>query len=175
MKIIMETNRTFLREMDENDFDELCNILQNIEVMYAYEHSFTKKEVWDWLNKNIERYNKNGHGLWAVMQKETNIFLGQCGLTIQSINGKDYLEIGYLFKKDYWHKGYATESAIACKEYAFEKLNSKNVYSIIRTNNIASQKVAERVGMKIIDTIVKHYYNIDMPHYIYGIKNMKIK
>jgi RimJ/RimL family protein N-acetyltransferase len=76
MKIIMETNRTFLREMDKNDFDDLCKILQNIDVMYAYEHSFTEEKVWNWLNKNIERYNKNGHGLWAVIQKETNIFLG---------------------------------------------------------------------------------------------------
>ncbi|MDR1249221.1 MAG: GNAT family N-acetyltransferase [Treponema sp.] len=175
MKKIIETDRTFFREMDANDFDDLCKILQNIDVMYAYEHSFTEEEVWNWLNKNIERYNKNGHGLWAVIQKETNIFLGQCGLTIQETDGKEYLEIGYLFKKDYWHKGYAAESAIECKEYAFKILNSKNVYSIIRRNNIASQKVAERVGMKIINTIVKHYYNIDMPHYIYEIKNMETK
>ncbi|GHV71760.1 acetyltransferase [Spirochaetia bacterium] len=172
MEIIMETDRTYLREMVENDFDELCTILQDIDVMYAYEHSFTKEEVYDWLNKNIERYNKNGQGLWAVIHKETNIFLGQCGLTIQKINEKEYLEIGYLFKKEYWHKGYATETALACKEYAFDKLKSRNVYSIIRTNNIPSQKVAERAGMKIMDTIIKHYYNIDMPHYIYGIKNV---
>jgi RimJ/RimL family protein N-acetyltransferase len=94
---------------------------------------------------------------------------------MQNVGGNEYLEIGYLFKKDYWHKGYATESAIECKEYAFKTLKSKNVYSIIRTNNISSQKVAERVGMKIINTIIKHYYSIDMPHYIYEIKNIEIK
>ncbi|MDR2475874.1 MAG: GNAT family N-acetyltransferase, partial [Bacteroidales bacterium] len=170
-KTITETERTFLREMNPNDFDELCKILQDADVMYAYEHTFSNEEVLNWLNKNIiESYDKNSFGLWAVIHKETNVFLGQCGLTIQKVNEKEYLEIGYLFKKEYWHKGYATEAAIKCKEYAFNKLNAKSVYSIIRDNNTASQNVAKRVGMKKMDTIIKHYYNIDMPHYIYGIK-----
>jgi RimJ/RimL family protein N-acetyltransferase len=171
-KTIMDTERTFLREMNQNDFDDLCKILQNIDVMCAYEHVFSNEEVLIWLNKNIiESYEKNGFGLWAVIHKETKIFLGQCGLTIQKINEKEYLEIGYLFKKEYWHKGYARETAIRCKEYAFDKINAKKVYSIIRDNNTASQNVAKRVGMKKIDTIIKHYYNIDMPHYICEIKN----
>jgi RimJ/RimL family protein N-acetyltransferase len=175
MKIIMETERTFLREMDQNDFDELCKILQDVEVMYAYEHAFSNEEVSNWLNKNIERYNENGYGLWAVIHKETNMFLGQCGLTIQNVNNKEYLEIGYLFKKDYWHKGYAAESARKCKEYAFNELKANSVYSIIRDSNIASQNVALRTGMKKIETIIKHYYNTDMPHYIYEIKNNGVR
>jgi RimJ/RimL family protein N-acetyltransferase len=171
-KTITETERTFLREMNQNDFDELCKILQDADVMYAYEHVFSNEEVLNWLNKNIiESYDKNSFGLWAVIHKETNVFLGQCGLTIQKVNEKEYLEIGYLFKKEYWHKGYATEAAIKCKEYAFNKLNAKSVYSIIRDNNTASQNVAKRVGMKKVDTIIKHYYNMDMPHYIYEVKS----
>jgi len=171
MKIIIETERTFLREIAQSDFDELCIILQDIDVMYAYEHAFSDEEVTNWLNKNIERYNKNGYGLWAVIHKGTNIFLGQCGLTIQNINGKEYLEIGYLFKRNYWHKGYATEAAFGCKRYAFEILKAEKVYSIIRDNNIASQNVAKRIGMEKMDTIMKHYYNMDMPHYIYETRN----
>jgi len=172
MKIILETERTFLREMNQNDFSDLCIIMQDIDVMYAYEHSFSNEEVSSWLNKNIDRYKEDGYGLWAVIHKEKNVFLGQCGLTIQKINEKKYLEIGYLFKKEYWHKGYATEAAIGCKEYAFSKLNANKVFSIIRNTNIASQNVAKRIGMKNIETIIKHYYNMDMPHYIFEIKNV---
>ncbi|MDR2097661.1 MAG: GNAT family N-acetyltransferase [Spirochaetaceae bacterium] len=172
MKIILETNRLSLREFLENDYDDLSEILQDKGVMYAYEHPFSNEEVENWYDKQIERYNKDGYGLWAVIHKETKDFLGQCGLTIQEINGKKYLEIGYLFKKEHWHNGYATEAALGCKKYAFETLMAERVYSIIRDNNIASQNVARRVGMKKIDEIIKHYYNMDMVHYIFEINKI---
>jgi [ribosomal protein S5]-alanine N-acetyltransferase len=81
--------------------------------------------------------------------------IGQCGLTMQGWREKDVLEIGYLFQKSYWYKGYATEAAIACKEYAFSVLNASSLYSIIRDTNIASQNVAVRNGMKIIVKILR--------------------
>jgi RimJ/RimL family protein N-acetyltransferase len=170
MKIIIETDRLFLRELFENDYDDLCKILQDKDVMYAYEHAFSDEEVKTWFNKQIERYNKNGFGLWAVINKGNNEFLGQCGLTIQNINDKEYLEIGYLFKKEHWHKGYATESALGCKKYAFETLKAEKIYSIIRENNISSQNVAKRIGMEKVDEIMKHYYDMDMLHYVFQIK-----
>jgi RimJ/RimL family protein N-acetyltransferase len=170
MKIILETNRLFLKEFSEKDYADLSEILQDKEVMYAYEHSFSDEEVIDWYNKQIERYKENGYGLWAVIHKKTKEFLGQCGLTIQKINDKKYLEIGYHLKKKHWHNGYATEAALGCKEYAFDTLKAEKVYSIIRDNNIASQNVAKRIGMEKADEIMKHYYNMDMLHYIYEIK-----
>ena len=171
MKILFETERLYLREFLENDYTDLCEVLQDIDVMYAFEHSFSEEEVKNWYNKNIERYKKNGFGYWAVIHKNTNDFLGQSGLMILDTNGKEYLEIGYIFKKKHWHKGYATEAALGCKKYAFETLNVKNVYASIRDNNMPSIKVAEKIGMKIIEKINKHYFNMDMLHYIYGIGN----
>lgn len=77
------------------------------------------------------------------------------------------LEIGYLFERRYWHKGYATEAAEACKKYAFEILKADEVCSIIRDTNVASQNVAIRNGMTMTDTWTKYYKGVNMPHYRY--------
>lgn len=123
-----------------------------------------------YVNRQIENYKKHGFGLWAVILKETSTFIGQAGLTYQDVEGIKELEIGYLLIRKYWHNGYATEAAITCKEYAFNHLNQNRVVTIIRDTNYASQRVAERVGMKIEGKFTKHYYNIDMPHYAYVVE-----
>jgi RimJ/RimL family protein N-acetyltransferase len=169
MKTLIETDRLFLRELTEADHEYLCAILQDTAVMYAYEHAFSDEEVTAWFNKQIERYAKDGFGLWGVIHKESNAFLGQCGLTVQTIDDKEYLEIGYLFKKEHWHNGYAAEAALGCKKYVFEQLKAEKVFSIIRENNTASQNVAKRIGMEKTGEVVKHYYNMDMVHYIFQV------
>ena len=168
--MILETERLYLREMQQSDYSPLCRMLQDDEVMYAYEGAFTNKEAQQWLDRQLSRYNENGFGLWAVILKETDEMIGQCGLTMQDVNGSKVLEIGYLFQKAYWHRGYASEAAIACKQYAFETLNADEVFSIIRDTNIASQNVALRNGMTIADKFIKHYRGIDMPHYMFSVK-----
>lgn len=167
---ILESERLYLRQMQQTDFTALCKILQDKEVMYAYEHAFDDGEVQEWLDRQIKRYKDYGFGLWAVVLKETDEMIGQCGLTLQMCNEKEVMEIGYLFQKAFWHQGYATEAARACKQYAFEKLCANEVFSIIRDNNIASQNVAKRNGMSICNQFTKHYYGMDMPHLVFSIK-----
>lgn len=164
----MESERLFFRRLTKEDFPALCKILQDDEVMYAYEGKFNGGEVTEWLDRQLWRYeNENGHGLYAVILKENSQLIGQCGLTLQDYNGKKVLEIGYLFRKEYWHKGYATEAAKAWKKYAFEELGEKEVYSIIRDTNTASQRVAQRNGMVRCGSLVKRYKGVDMPHIVY--------
>lgn len=166
-RMILETDRLYLREMNQDDFLSLCRILQDDETMYAYEGAFSDAEVQEWLDRQISRYQKWNFGLWAVILKETDEMIGQCGLTMQPWNDEEVLEIGYLFERLYWHKGYATEAAKACKKYAFEILNADEVCSIIRNTNNASQQVAIRNGMVVKDSWTKHYRGVDMPHYRY--------
>lgn len=168
----LETERLILREMTEEDLPGLSLILQDEEVMYAYEHAFSSEEVQEWLNRQTRRYEEYRHrfGLWAVVLKETGEMIGQCGLTLQEYREREVPEIGYLFRKEFWHQGYATEAAVACKHYAFRTLNYDEVFSIIRDTNIASQKVALRNGMSVKDRLVKHYYHMDMPHLVFSVK-----
>lgn len=168
-KPVLETERLLLRIMTSEDFDALCVILRDPEVMYAYEHAFDEEEVRTWLSRQQERYRNDGFGLWAVVQKETGTMIGQCGITMQEANEKQVMEVGYLFAKAFWHRGYAAEAAIACRDYAFETLNAEEVYSIIREGNHASERVAEKNEMKRCGQVVKNYYNMDMPHNFYRI------
>ena len=119
--MILETERLLLRELTPADYEALCGILQDPDVMYAYNGAFDDAEAQDWLDRQLRRYQEydHAHGLWAVILKETGDLIGQCGLTIQPWKERQVLEIGYLFRKDCWHRGYATEAAIACRDYAF--------------------------------------------------------
>ena len=138
--------------------------------MYAYEGAFSNEEVQAWLDQQITRYQKDGVGLYAVIQKDTGVMIGQCGLTIQKIPDQELLEIGYLFQKEAWHQGYATEAAKACKKYAFQVLKAEEVFSIIRDSNLPSQNVAKRNGMTPKGSFIKYYRGIRMPHYIFSVK-----
>lgn len=163
---VLETDRLLLREMTPEDFPALCRMLQDPEVMYAYEHAFSDEEVWDWLRRQMARYRRHNYGLWAMVLRETGEMIGQCGLTWQDglTPGVQVLEIGYLLQKAHWRRGYATEAARACKAYAFDVLGAEEVWSLIRDNNAASQAVARRNGMAVRGTLVKHYLGRAMPH-----------
>lgn len=167
--MILETERLYLREMNQSDFEDLAEILQNPRVMYAYEHDFSDNDVQEWLDRQITRYKKYGFGLWAVILKNTDEMIGQAGLTMQPYKDTEVLEIGYLLKERFWHYGYASEAANGCKKYAFEQLNRDKVYSIIKSDNYASMKVAKSMGMKKEDEFMTQYYNGKMLHYLYSV------
>lgn len=169
-KVILETERLYLREMTRDDFCDLAEILQNPRVMYAYEHDFSDDDVQEWLNRQQARYKKYGFGLWAMILKETGKMIGQAGLTMQPYKGGEVLEIGYHLKEEFWHKGYATEAALGCKTYAFDTLQQDKVHCIIKADNTASQNVAKRIGMEKEDSFITQYYNGDMLHDLFVVR-----
>ena len=165
------TQRLRLRRLTTDDWKNLASMLQDENVMYAYEHAFSEDEVTQWLERQMVRYEKeDGLGLLAVDLKDDGTFIGQCGLTYQNVNGTIVPEIGYLLKKEFWHRGYASEAASAIRDYAFDCLHMDEVWSIIRENNFASQAVAIRLGMTPRCRIVKHYYDMDMVHICYCVR-----
>ena len=171
--VILQTERLYMREMTQADFPSLCKMLQDGDVMYAYEHAFDDAEAQEWLENQFRRYRVFGFGLWAVVLKKNHEMIGQCGLTMQDFNGRQVMEVGYIFQKAFWHNGYASEASAACRDYAFEALDAHEVFSIIRQGNTASQRVAERNGMTIVGSSVKHYYGMDMPHIVFSITREK--
>ena len=155
MKII-ETDRLYLRELTKNDSDELEKVLSNPESMKYYPHPFSTKEVLQWIEWNIDNYRKYNHGLWAVILKDGDVFLGDCGITIQEIDSTEVPEIGFHIINKYCNKGYATEAALGVKEFAFQVLGYKKVYSYTTLRNIPSQKVARNIGMKFYKNFFKY-------------------
>ncbi len=166
---ILETKRLRLRRLMQADFENLCGILQDAQAMYAYEHAFSDGEVQAWLDNQLRRYREDGFGLWAVIRRQDGAFVGQCGLTWQDWEGRRVPEVGYLFRRDCWHNGYAAEAARAVRDWAFAAYGFPAVYSIIRTSNTASRRVAERNGMRPVGAFAKRYYGMDMPHVVYEI------
>ena len=168
MNLILTTPRLYLRELTPSDYLSLCAILQDPRVMYAWEHTYTDDEVREnWLNDQLLRYKTDGHALWPVILRGTDEFIGICGIKNQTLDDKPIFELGYLFNHSHWHKGYAAEAAENCIEYAFRH-GIGEVLALIRDNNTASINVAERSGMTLDGSTVKHYRGIDMPHLIYS-------
>ena len=165
-----QTERLALREMTEADLPALRRILQDPAVMTAYEGPFSEAETRAWLEKQRRRYEETGCGLWAVTLRGTGEMIGQCGLTRQDIGAAEPVwEVGYLFQRAFWHRGYATEAARACRDWAFSALRLPRLYSIIRDNNLPSQAVARRNGMAVVDRFVKHYRGVEMPHLLFAV------
>jgi [ribosomal protein S5]-alanine N-acetyltransferase len=102
-----------------------------------------------WIERQIARYENNGYGLYALIEKNTGEFIGQCGIMLQETDGKQYKEVGYHLFPKYWKKGYASEAATFCRDEAFKnnlELDNR-IVSLIHPENFNSQAVAKRNGM----------------------------
>jgi len=148
--MIIQTERLALRQMTEDDFDALYAVLADSDIMEHYPYTFDETQVRNWIARNMERYRTDGFGLWAVVLKETGEMIGDCGLTMQPINGNMLPEVGYHISKDHQRKGYASEAASACVAYAFEQCGFPAVYSYMKYTNIPSAAVAQKCGMHFV-------------------------
>jgi ribosomal-protein-alanine N-acetyltransferase len=149
MHIVLETPRLILREFVPDDADALARVLSDPETMRYYPAPFDRAGVGQWIICNLRRYLANGHGLWALDLKSSGEMIGDCGITLQDVDGEPLPEIGYHLRRDLWGQGLASEAACACLDYGFTQLKADLLISLVRPENVPSCKVAERNGMKI--------------------------
>jgi HAD superfamily hydrolase (TIGR01509 family) len=154
---IAETNRLIIRELSVKDIPDMYQIYQNPKVKEFI------PDIDEYLENEIEKhkayiknvYNFYGYGLWGVFSKGTGELIGRCGFQNTLINGQDEIEIGYLLDVNHWGYGYALECIKASLNYIYQELQMDRIIALIHPLNLRSIKVAERVGMKKDDDIVK--------------------
>ena len=147
MKIILETNRLLLREFDISDAESFYELNLNPNVIkYTGNSAFKGIDEAKAFLENYSDYQRNGFGRWAVINKSTQQFIGWCGLKYDE--KLDETDIGFRFFEHFWNQGFATESAKACINYGFEKLNLKTIVGRAMKENTASIKVLEKIGLQ---------------------------
>ena len=163
---IVETPRLILREFLIDDVDALARVLSDPETMRFYPAPLDSAGVEQWIARNLRRCAANGHGLWAMVLKANGELVGDCGLTIQDVDGANELEIGYHVRRDLWGQGLATEAARMCRDYGFARLSVDRLISLIRPENLASRRVAEKNGMVVWKEVVR----VGVPHLVYAVR-----
>lgn len=143
----IETPRLILRPYTVKDYDALYEIVSDPETMAHYPAPFTPEKTRNWIAWNLDNYEKYGFGLWAVVRRDTGEFIGDCGLTLQNIDGEMLPEIGYHIHKKYWRQGFGSEAARAVRDWAFENTDYNIVYSYMKYTNIGSYSTAIANGM----------------------------
>lgn len=156
MKIFAETERLILRELTNNDAEGMLKLNADPEV-----HRYLGKKPINSLAQSEadimfirKQYIDLGIGRWAVIEKETNTFLGWCGLKLitEACNNEvNYYDLGYRFIKQHWGKGFATESASAALSYGFNQLQLEKIIGIADVENLNSIKVLKKLGLQQIN------------------------
>ncbi|MGL5380468.1 GNAT family N-acetyltransferase [Clostridium sp.] len=168
--MVLSTERLILSKITKEDRDGLYKFLGDIEVLYAWGHTYSYDEVLDWINTNNKRFEEYDMGYYLVKTKDTNEAIGVCGTLVEEVDGKREVELAYIFNKNYWGKGYAVEASKACVKYCFDNFDVDEIVAQIKFDNNSSMKVVERCGFKRDGEFIKHYRGEDILHYIYKFK-----
>lgn len=146
-----ETQRLKFRLLTSNDFDTWLNLFQEDEVVgfLGFGNISTKEDQCkEWFKIQDKRYTNDLGGMNVLIEKASDRLIGQCGLLVQEVDDTKELEIGYSILAEFRNKGYASEAAQRCRDFAFENNYTESLISIIHVDNIRSEKVALKNGMK---------------------------
>ncbi len=148
---ILETRRLLFRRLILDDLDALFALYSDPEIRrYFPEGTLNYEETREELEWFLNGHPKHPElGLWATLYRETNQFIGRCGLLPWTIEGRSEVEVAYLLDKQYWRQGLGTEAAQAILDYGFEQLNLSRLICMVDPDNYASAKVAQNIGMTL--------------------------
>jgi hypothetical protein len=166
--IIAETERLILRHFQLADSEAMDRVFGDPEVMYFGRGVQSREWVREWLHRRQQIYQKLGYGVWAVVEKRSQQVLGYCGLThFPDINGQPETEIGYRLARRHWGHGFATEAARAVRDYSFDTLKLPRLIALIDPQNVASIRVAEKIGLVYEEDVMLDGYT--HPDRVYAI------
>ncbi len=154
MSIIIQTERLILRELLPTDDEAMYDLDSNPNVHeYLGNKPVLKvEESRKYINSIRKQYVENGIGRYAVILKETQQFIGWCGIkyiTEPENMHINFYEIGYRFIEEYWGKGFGYESAKAWLDYGFNSMKIKTMYASAHIENTGSRKILEKIGMEL--------------------------
>lgn len=156
MRYLIETERLIMRDLLPTDHEGMFALDSDAEVHRYLGRKPVQtiaqcREVIEFIR---QQYDTNGIGRWAVIEKSTGAFVGWSGLKLitEPINDRsNHLDLGYRFIKQYWGKGYATETALAAAAYAWDVLHAQQLCGIAHVDNVASRKVLQRAGLQYLE------------------------
>lgn len=150
----LETPRLTLRPLEDGDLDDICLLLGDSEALALWGDPLDREGARLWIDRNLARYEADGFGRCAIVLRRTGEFVGDCGLIRTEVEGMPEVELGWIVGKAEWGKGVATEAAQAWRDHAFTRFGLDRIVSMISTENVASRRVAEKLGMTIERTAV---------------------
>lgn len=143
-----ETERLLLRRLSLADLDFVAEMLADPEVMEFWPRPYTREEAAGWIRRQQGRYEEDGHGYWLAVRRGEDMPVGQIGVLRVEVDGAPESALGYMIHRPYWRRGYATEGAAACRDWALEALRRPRVVTLVRPGNLASLGVARKLGME---------------------------
>ena len=157
----IETARLYLRQFTPDDLDDMYRIYSDPEIMKYLGGVRTREATETAINTMIKGWEENNFGMWALVHKIDRKMIGRCGLGL--LEKTPEVQLGYALDKVYWNQGLATEASLASLNYGFQILNLERIVAIALPENITSQRVMQKVGMKYEKNA--HFYETDVVYY----------
>lgn len=145
----LETERLRLRPFTLGDLDELAVLLGDAEALVLWGEPLDREGSRDWIERNLARYEGDGFGRCAVVWRATEELVGDCGLISTVVEDRPEIELGWIVRRSHWGRDIATEAGAAWRDHAFDVLGLGRIVSMISERNVASRRVAEKLGFTV--------------------------
>ena len=150
----IETPRLTLRPLRHDDLDAMSALLGDAGALALWGEPLDREGARAWIARNIARYEADGFGRCAVVVRATGRLVGDCGLARTEVEGASEVELGWIVARSEWGRGIAPEAAAAWRDFAFDVLRLDRIVSMVGAENVASRRVAEKLGMTVERTAV---------------------